>query len=92
MSELGPYLRRRMLRRRHRLVRIGWVAATYAKRNDSMAGLGIGLGMIALGLLKGNKAAKPIYKTSIDVGQGATIVVKQGKRPIARTAPIGQGN
>ena len=92
MSEIGPYLRRRWLRRRHRLVRIGWIAATYAKRNNNVAGVGLGLGMIAVGLIKGKKSRKLIYKTSIDVGQGTRIVVKRGRRPIGRTVPIGQGN
>ncbi len=92
MSDLGPYLRRRWLRRRHRFVRIGYLAATYGKRNNSVAGVGLGLGMIAVGLMKGNKSRKLIYKTSIDVGQATTIVVKRGRRPIGRTAPIGRGS
>lgn len=88
MSEIGHYLRRRWLRRRHRLVRIGWLAASYARRSDNVRGVGMGLAVMAIGLAKGRSSRRLIYKTSIDAGQGTTIVVKRGRRPLGRTAPI----
>ncbi|MEA2011314.1 MAG: hypothetical protein U9N78_11470 [Actinomycetota bacterium] len=53
-----------------------------------MPRLGLGLALMAFGLVKGRNNRRLIYKTSIDVDQGTTIRVMRGRRPLAETTPI----
>jgi hypothetical protein len=80
-------IRRWWFRRFHRTVRIGWATASHARQDLDVTRFGIGLALIGYGLMKGRKSRRLIYKTSIDVGEGATIRVMQGRRPIAETTP-----
>jgi len=88
MSRLPYIVRRRFFSLFHRTVRWGWAAVASGSRNTDMSRLGFGLILIGYGLVKGRSRRKLIYKTSIDVGEGTTIRVRQGRRPIAETAPI----
>ncbi|MEN8233858.1 MAG: hypothetical protein ABFR89_02905 [Actinomycetota bacterium] len=60
-------------------------SAGLRKRNYPRAGYGVAL--IAFGLVMG-RTKRRIYKTSLDVEQGATIRVMKGRKPIGETAPI----
>ncbi len=88
MNPLGYAIRRWWFRRFHRSVRIGWIAASTAAKNNDVPKMGLGLAMIGYGLVKGRSSRRMIYKTSIDVEQGTTIRVMRGRRPIAETTPI----
>ena len=88
MTSLGHIARRWWFRRFHRSVRIGWVTAKTAAKNNDLSRLGIGVAVMGYGLVKGRSNRRLIYKTSIDVGQGTTIRVMQGRYPIAETAPL----
>ena len=88
MSRLSYIVRRRFFARFHRTVRVGWAAVSSGSRNMDMPRFGLGLVLIGYGLIRGRDRRKLIYKTSIDVGEGTTIRVRQGRRPIAETAPI----
>lgn len=88
MSTFGTVLRHWWFNRFHRTVRIGWIAANQAVRNQDVPRLGIGLALMAYGLRRGRgNGRRLIYKTSIDVDQGTTIRVMRGRRPIAEIPP-----
>ena len=89
MSSLGYAIRRWWFKRFfHRSVRMGWVTARTAAKNNDVPRMGLGLAMIGYGLVKGRSSRRLVYKTSIDVEQGTTIRVMRGRRPIAETTPI----
>ncbi len=88
MNGLGYAVRRWWFRRFHRSVRFGWMAVSSGVKSNDVPRLGIGLAMIAFGLVKGRSSRRLIYKTSIDVDQGTTIRVMRGRHPIAETTPI----
>jgi hypothetical protein len=87
MKVLGYTVRHWWFKRFHRSVRFGWLAVSSGVKSNDMPRLGIGLAVIAFGLVKGRNR-RLIYKTSIDVDQGATIRVMRGRRPIAETTPV----
>ena len=88
MKGLGYAIRRWWFRRFHKTVRIGWITANQAYKSNDLSRLGIGVGLIAYGLVKGRSERRLVYKTSIDAGQGTTIRVMRGRHPIAETAPL----
>ena len=88
MMKLGYVARNWWFKRFHKTVRIGWVTATHAARKKELPRLGMGLALMGFGLVKGRSNRRLIYKTSIDVGEGTTIRVMRGRRPIAGTAPL----
>lgn len=69
----------------NRTVRLG---VAVLRSDDQQHRVAMGAALIAFGLMKGRSGPKLIYKTSIDVGEGMTIRVMQGRRPIADTAPL----
>jgi hypothetical protein len=87
MKGLGYAVRYWWLRRFPRSVRFGWIAVSSGVKSNDMPRLGIGLAVIAFGLVRGRNR-RLIYKASIDVDQGATIRVMRGRRPIAETTPV----
>jgi hypothetical protein len=87
MKGLGYAVRHWWFKRFHRSVRFGWLAVSSGVKSNDMPRLGIGLALIAFGLVKGRNR-RLIYKASIDVDQGATIRVMRGRRPIAETTPV----
>jgi hypothetical protein len=88
MKHIGILVKRRFFVRFNPAVHLGWVTASSGKQNADMSRVGIGLALIMYGLIRGRSARKLIYRTSVDIGQGATIRVRQGRRPLAETAPI----
>ena len=88
MKHLGMLVQRRLFARFNPAVHVGWTAASSGRQNADMSRVGLGLALIMYGLIRGRGARKLIYRTSIDVGQGTTIRVRQGRRPVAETAPI----
>lgn len=88
MKRLGYAVRHWWFRRFHRSVRFGWMAASSGMKSNDVPRLGLGLALMAFGLVKGRNNRRLIYKTSIDVDQGATIRVMRGRRPLAETTPI----
>jgi hypothetical protein len=87
MKGLGYAVRHWWFKRFHRSVRFGWLAVSSGVKSNDMPRLGIGLAVIAFGLVRGRNR-RLIYKTSIDVDQGATIRVMRGRRPIAEITPV----
>jgi hypothetical protein len=87
MKGLGYAVRYWWFKRFPRSVRFGWIAVSSGVKSNDMPRLGIGLAVIAFGLVRGRNR-RLIYKTSIDVDQGATIRVMRGRRPIAETTPV----
>lgn len=87
MNRFGGVISRWLFRRFHPSVRAGWLTANAGLQKRNYPRAGYGLGLIAFGLLVG-RSKRRIYKTSIDVEQGVTIRVLQGRKPIGETAPI----
>jgi hypothetical protein len=87
MKGLGYAVRHWWFKRFHRSVRFGWLAVSSGVKSKDTPRLGIGLAVIAFGLVRGRNR-RLIYKASIDVDQGATIRVMRGRRPIAETTPV----
>jgi hypothetical protein len=88
MNRLGYVVRTWWFRRFHRTVRIGWIAINNGAKSNDVQRVGLGLALVAYGLVKGRSDRQLVYKTSIDVDQGTTIRVMRGRHPIAETTPI----
>lgn len=68
-------------------VRMGWMTTDSALKKRDYRRAWLGVALVVLGLVRRRSRRKLIYKTSIDVDEGTTIRVFQGRRPIAETAP-----
>ncbi|MEN8113579.1 MAG: hypothetical protein ABFS21_04250 [Actinomycetota bacterium] len=88
MKGAGYIVSRWWWRRFHPVVRSGWMTTEAALRTRDYPKMGYGLALVGFGLLRGRKKARLIYRTSLDVGQGATVRVMQGRKPIGETSPI----
>ena len=88
MITLDRAIRHSLYRRFPRNVRLGWGITRQAVKTYDMPRLGFGLALMGYGYAKKRSGKRLIYKTSIDAGQGTTIRVVQGRRPIAETAPL----
>ncbi len=88
MSVLGDFTRHWLLQRIDKTIRIGGKGLYHGLREHDALGAGMGASMLLYGFLQRRHVKELIYKTSLNVDQGMTIRVKQGRRIIAETTPL----
>ena len=88
MSIPGDITRHWFLKRIDKTMLIGGKGLYHGlKRQDSLR-VGMGASMLLFGLLQRRRVKELIYETSLDVDQGMSIRVRQGRRVIAETTPL----
>ena len=88
MSVLSDIRRHWFLGRIDRRTRKGGIALYHGLKQQNRLRAGMGASILLYGLLQRRRAKRLIYATSLNVDQGMTIRVKQGRRVIAESTPL----
>jgi len=87
MSVTPDLVRHWILKRIDPTIRVGGQTAYRGVKKQNVRAVAMGSTMVAYGLLRRSRVRRLIYETSMNVDQGMTIRVKQGRRVIAETTP-----
>lgn len=88
MKTLRRLARRWWMKRFNATVHFGLDAAGEAARRHDLQRFWFAVAVAGFGWMRSRSSRRLIYKTSIDVDEGATIRVLRGSRPIGHTARI----
>ncbi len=88
MSIPGDITRHWFLKRIDQTIRIGGKGLYHGLKGQDPLRVGMGAGILLYGFLQRRRVKELIYKTSLNVDEGMTIRVKQGRRVIAETTPL----